>query len=221
MAKSSIHIEAGKMGFFSHNDRTRETENSIFHDEDNFFSCSFKDAIKELKSEINIRAEAYKNRTGQKLQKKAITHLSAIVNLNKNHTHHYLKKVCDYLENTLDTKVVQFSIHRDEGHIEDGKAIKNYHAHIEFLGLDSTGASVRKKLDKGYLSELQTRVSELLVMERGTNYIKEQAPRPKRLDTYEFKAHKKSGDGERAKQKDLKAEIAKLREELQGQGGNP
>lgn len=62
MAISSIHIEAGKMGFFTHNDRTRKTTNSIFNDEENFYSCSAKDAIFLFKKEVkNIRRERNKN----------------------------------------------------------------------------------------------------------------------------------------------------------------
>ena len=51
------------------------------------------------REELKTREEAYKKRTGQKLQKNSITHLSA------HHTEQDLKKVCDYLEETLDTKI--------------------------------------------------------------------------------------------------------------------
>ena len=216
-AKSSIHISAGKMGYFSHNSREKKTANSIFSDEENFYSCNKKTAIENYKSELAIRSKKYQERTGQKLQKKAITHLTAIVNLKANHTEQDLQKVCDYLEQTFDTKIIQTSIHRDEGHItENGEAIKNYHAHIEFMGLDSFGASIRRKFTKGSLSELQTVTSELLQMERGTNYAKEQLPRPERLATYEFKKVKEQEEKIiKAKVKDLKKEISDLRAALQ------
>lgn len=160
--------------------------------------------MKIYNEEIEKRSRAYTQRTGQKLQKSTLTHLSAVVNLNETHTEEDLKKVCEYLERTLDTKIIQSAIHRDEGHmvdteyesddskknplthIEEFKMIKNYHAHIEFIGLDSLGASVKKKIKKGYLRTLQTEVAKILKMQRGD-------PNKKsiRLPTYAFKEHKR------------------------------
>lgn len=231
MAKSSIHIEAGNIGFFSHNSREKKTENAIFSDEENYCSCTNREAIKFYKSELEKRTNAYlKNHPNRKkLHAKTITHLSAIVNFNKEHTETDIKKVCDYLEETFDTKIIQFSLHRDEGHIEDdGTEVKNYHAHIEFMGIDSEGNSVRRKLTKKSLIALQDKTAELLNMERGRNFnkefkefkqgIKEEMPtKAKRLNTYEYKAHaKKLAEVQKlAKQKDLKEEIKELKTELQ------
>jgi hypothetical protein len=229
---SSIHIATGGAGYFAHNSRESKTTNSIFKDEKNYCSCSKDEAFKIYRSELEKRSEAYTNRTGQNLQKKAITHLSAIVNFEQNHDEKDIQKVCDYLEEKFDTKVIQFSLHRDEGHIdENGTAIKNYHAHIEMMGLDSEGVSVRKKLTKKSLSDMQTDVAELLEMERGRNFNKEfkefkngerdtMPTKAKRLDTYEFKAHKKDEAKQiLAKNKDLTKEIAELRATLKEQGG--
>jgi len=222
MAKSSIHIEAGKAGYVYHNSRETPTKNSIFSDEENEVSNSAKDAFKIYRAELKKRVQAYTKKTGRNLHKKTITHLSAIVNLNVNHTLDDLQPLVNHLEKELGTKVFQVAIHRDEGHIEDGKPVKNYHAHIEFMGLDEQGNSVRRKLTKKFLSELQTKTAELLKMERGTNYAKEKKHRPKRLDTYEYKEHKKREEkarkNELAKLKDLKAEMARLRAELKEQG---
>lgn len=224
MAKSSIHIEAGAGGYFAHNSREQSTVNSIFSDEPNFCSCPKKVAFEIYRSELEKRSEAYTERTGQKLQKNAITHLSAIVNFNKDHTPEDMRKVCDLLERKFDTKVIQYAMHRDEGHIkEDGTPDKNYHAHIEFMGLDSRGESVRRKLDRPTLKALQNDVAKTLGMERGKDYAKERSPRPKRLDTYEYKAHKEGIEKEvkeavLATQKDLKDEIALLRSQLKEQG---
>lgn len=193
MAKSSIHIQAGKIGFFSHNSRERKTVNAIFNDESNFISCDNKTAIEKFRSELKIRTFKYlqNHPTRKKLHSKTLTHLSAIVNFNKNHTPQDIKKVCDYLEKTLDTKVIQFAMHRDEGHINSkSEAIKNYHAHIEFMGLDSQGNSIRRKLDRKYLINLQSEVANILNMQRGKNYTQLKEPRPKRLDTYPYKWQK-------------------------------
>ena len=222
MAISSIHIEAGNIGFFSHNDRSRPTKNSIFSDEKNFVNCSSREAIKIYKDELEKRTQAYlKNHsTRKKLHSKTHTHLSAIVNLNKEHTPDDLKKVVEHIEKTFDTKVLQFSIHKDEGHIsDDGESIKNYHAHIEMMGLDSEGNSIKRQLHRKELIALQSATAELLGMERGTNYSKERKPRPKRLNTYEYKESKEQeSKAKRATAKDLKGEIKQLREQLQEQG---
>lgn len=218
MAISSIHIEAGAGGYFAHNSRESHTVNSVFTDEQNFCSCTKEEAFETYRSELEKRTEAYTDRTGQKLQKNAITHLSAIVNFNKEHTPEDMQKVCDLLEKRFDTKVIQFAMHRDEGKSIDDK---NYHAHIEFMGLDSKGESVRRKLDRPTLKALQTDVAKLLGMERGHDYAKERLPRPKRLDTYEWKAHKEEqSKAVLATEKDLKAEIARLREQLKEQGAS-
>ena len=194
MATSSIHIEAGASGYFAHNSRESKTVNSIFDDEKNFCSCTNAQAFDTYKNEITKRREAYKENFGRtKLHSKTITHLSAIVNFNKEHSPKDIKKICDYLENKFDTKVIQYAMHRDEGHIsENGEKIKNYHAHIEFMGLDSKGNSVRRKLDKKALIELQSDVANILKMQRGKNYTELKEKRPKRLDTYEFKKVKEN-----------------------------
>ena len=179
MAISSIHIEPGNGGFFSHNSRESETKNSIFDDEENFCSSTKKESFEIYREELKIRSAAYTKRTNQKLQKNAITHLSAISNFNKDHSPEDIKKVCNYLEEKLDTKIIQYSMHRDEGHIIENEsedihesinidtAIKNYHGHIEMMGLDSQGNSIRRKLDKPFLKNLQTDVANILNMERG------------------------------------------------------
>ena len=194
MATSSIHIEAGASGYFAHNSRESKTVNSIFDDEKNFCSCTNAQAFETYKNELAKRTEAYKENFGRtKLHSKTITHLSAIVNFNKEHSPKDIKKICDYLENKFDTKVIQYAMHRDEGHIsENGEKIKNYHAHIEFMGLDSKGNSVRRKLDKKALIELQSDVANILKMQRGKNYTELKEKRPKRLDTYEFKKVKEN-----------------------------
>ena len=154
MAISSIHFASGGSGYFSHNSRESETNNVIFNDEENYCSTSKDEAFKMYREELKIRSEAYQERTGQKLQKNATTHISAIFNFNKDTTPEQAHKVAEYLENLLDTKVLQLAMHRDEGHIieadrEDihnginvNTAIKNYHGHIELMGLDSQGNSI-------------------------------------------------------------------------------
>ena len=199
---SSIHIAQGQNGYLAHNSRETKTVNSIFRDEQYFCSSPAKESFKIFRDELAVRSQIFTERTGKKVQAKTLTHLSAVVNLTEKHGSADVKKICDYLESRLDTKVFQYAIHRDEGHIaDDGKPVKNYHAHIEFLGLDSEGASVRKKLTRAVLSDLQTEVAKVLGMERGRNFnqewtkfksgeLQERPLKTRRLDTYEFKQAK-------------------------------
>ena len=47
---------------------------------------------------------------------------------------------------------------------------KNYHAHIEMMGLDSDGNAIRQKMNRFVLSNLQDFTAQTLNMERGNNY---------------------------------------------------
>ena len=50
MAISSIHISNGHDGFFAHNSREKATNNTIFHDEENYCSCSAKKAFESTEA---------------------------------------------------------------------------------------------------------------------------------------------------------------------------
>ena len=257
MRESSIHIERGKsLGYFAHNDRSKKTKNSIYDVSQNEVNRSAKEAIKIFREELERRSKRYKEKTGRKLHAKTVTHLSAIVNLNETHTLKDLERVADLLEEKFGVKVVQCAVHKDEGFIDPVTKKKhvNGHGHIEMLGIDEEGRSCRRKLTRSALSQLQTEVAKILNMPRGRNYAKERAPRPKRRDTYAYKAMKQAEERERvkrekiakakrmiadrdkttakevfdidlrtfddhaeflAKVKDVKAEAARLREELQ------
>ena len=212
MRKSSIHIEKGNLGYCFHNTREKPTANSVFTDEKNEYDNDAIKAIEIYRTELKKREKAYTKRTCKKLNKNTITHLSAIVNLNETHSLDDVKKVAEYLEDTLGTKVFQIAIHRDEGYIdnETNKKKINEHAHLEMIGLDEQGNSIRRKLTRSYLINLQSKVAEILNMQRGINYTKERKKRPKRLDTYEYKEYAKR------KTKELKPvlqENKKLKEE--------
>ena len=212
MRKSSIHIEKGNLGYCFHNTRQKPTANSIFSTINNAYDNNAIKAIEIYRTELKKREKAYTKRTCKKLNKNTITHLSAIVNLNETHSLDDVKKVAEYLEDTLGTKVFQIAIHRDEGYIdnETNKKKINEHAHLEMIGLDEQGNSIRRKLTRSYLINLQSKVAEILNMQRGINYTKERKKRPKRLDTYEYKEYAKR------KTKELKPvlqENKKLKEE--------
>ena len=192
MRKSSIHFEHNKevkVGYFYHNSREKPTANSIFSTQNNYCNIDGKTAMENFFNELKKRALEYTKRTGKKLHKNTIRHISTIVNLDEHHTQEDLEKVIKYLENLLDTKIIQYSIHKDEGYIDEEtkQPVVNYHAHLELIGLDSKGNSIRRKLDRKTLIKIQDDISKILNMQRGINYTKERKKRPKRLDTYEYK----------------------------------
>jgi len=298
MAKASAHIAPGNAGYFSHNSRQSFSQSQVFFDEENEIGSRKEEAFEIYRFELKERSAAYKERVGQNIQKKTVTHLSAVVNLEQHHTLEDLKPLTQYIENELDTKVLQEVIHRDEGklvHKETGEILtsgeqffcnpedkklyfdeefeepidmsewnmeKNYHAHIEFVGLASDGKSIKRELTTWFFRKLQDKTAEVLGMERGQitkpTYTKEQMkeikaalkpkktyaddkaygtvftatakklgywkPKPKRSkrkDTHDYKAAKAQENEltakALAKQKDLKAEIARLRIDLQDQ----
>ena len=188
MSKSSIHLQTAKGGTVLHNARENYSKSVVFTDEKNELWNDSKTAFKLFREELEIRTKAYTERTGQKLHKNTSTLISGVVNLEQHHTLEDLIPIKKYLEDKFDTKVIQMSMHRDEGHhkkhshteeeqeLHDLLKIKNYHGHIEMLGLDSQGNSIRRKLDKPMLRTIQTDAAAILGMERGrhTSYNKDE-----------------------------------------------
>jgi len=87
---------------------------------------------------------------------------------------------------------------------------KNYHAHFEMMGLDSTGQAIkRNKLSKFQLSKMQTDVAKILEMERGVLGSK-----AKRRDTHDFKERGSEQQKQKQTVATLKAEIETLRKEM-------
>jgi hypothetical protein len=238
MANSSIHIQGGSGGSVTHNSRETFSYSVVFKDENNELWNDSKDAFKIYRDELNIRSQAYTERTGQKLQKNALTQLSAVVNLEQHHTLKDLESIKKHLEKTFDTKVFQMSIHRDEGKLvnkqdeniklvsgedfflnaKDNKLYfdkqfkkeidmkewnieKNYHAHIEMMGIDSKGNGIKRNyMNIRTLSNIQTFVAKELDMQRGNQSViinengeleRDFSNRKKRQDTHPFKESKK------------------------------
>ena len=115
MAKSSIHLQTAKGGTILHNARENYSKSVVFTDEKNELWNDSKTAFKMFRDELEIRTKAYTERTGQKLHKTTSTLISGVVNLEQKHTLKDMEKIKDYLEKEFDTKVIQMSVHRDEG----------------------------------------------------------------------------------------------------------
>jgi len=207
MAKSSINFQKSNGHSLDHNFRKDKPNYLLpkeFQLENEFW--------KHEKSEQEIFADELSKakRKGGRKPKLENSRWEAVLNLNKNHTLEDVKKIAKHIEKKFNIICSAIAIHRDEGFIEDERPNYNFHAHINFVTYKDGRQNWRKELIKpSTLSELQTEVAEILQMERGQINSKAE-----RLNHRQFKQKAK----ELAKQKDLKAEIAKLREQLKEQG---
>ena len=210
MAKSSINILKNCAGF-SHNDRSEKKQPEYFlpveFRKENEFDRNGIEAQKLLDSYIKEAKENYKNETGQKFQGRVLN-FEAVVNLNQNHTMEDLKKLNENIEKEFGFRAVQTAIHRDEGHIKDGRPIYNYHAHIVFCNLDKNGKTLLKNMTKSDLSKLQDLVSDNLQMERGKP-AKETGAKHKHHTVYRAEKEKEHLENEN---KSLKMELVKAKE---------
>jgi hypothetical protein len=170
MAGSSIHIAKASKSTphnFYHNTREGREPSYLLPREQreaNEYDKTASEAMREFKKLIQERAEKYKQKTGQNIQKKTRLLYSTVVNLEDHHTLKDLEPLKNYLENYLNNgekMVLSISIHRDEGTAER----KNYHAHFELCGLDSNGNGIAKKLNKKFLTDLQAFTAKTLGME--------------------------------------------------------
>jgi len=220
---SSIHIKPSHIGEFFHNSREKPTKNSIGDKSKNYCNRKAIEAIELYKKDLEEKSNLYYEKRKRKLPSNTKTLFSAIINLKEDSTIEDVEKVAKYLEEKLKVKIFQIAIHEDEGYIEDGKFIKNRHAHIMFSGLDENAQSIkRNKLHIHFLRQLQNDIAEILKMERG----KERAVgERKRLDTYEYKKAQKimepiikEKDKEikelKISKKDLEKQISELRKEM-------
>jgi len=215
MRKSSIVLKSFKdvqVHYFYHNSREKPTSNSIFDINNNYTNKTSKESIKSFYREFSIRSKKYTERTGKKLPSNTIKHISGIFNITETTTDKQIKEVIKYLEDTLGTKIIQYSKHLDEGFKnKNGEEKINYHVHLEMIGLDENGWSIRKKLTRQYLRNLQTKVAEILNMERGQDVRK---TKKKRLDTYQYKIHRKLMDEELKQKNEMINKLQKENEEL-------
>lgn len=210
---ASITIKKGHLGEFFHNDRSKPTKNSIFDKSKNVYDKNAKEALDLYQKLLKERSQKYTARTGQKLQKNAITLLSAVVNIKETTTLEDLKRLAKKFEETYGTKTLQIAIHRDEGYVDEkGNKHINHHAHILFMGIDTNGYSVKKKFKISDLKKMQDWAAEILQMERGQSVKK---TKRRRLDTYEYKeAMKLKNEAIQELKKDIKLDNKKINKYL-------
>jgi len=229
MAKASINFAKAAKGGLAHNDRSEDREPDYLLPVEfrlqNEVDRSAGEAAKMISDLYQEARENYRQKFGQKLQAKSYT-WEAVVNLNKEHTLEDVQRLVKEIEKETGFTGVQIAIHRDEGRVERGTPIYNLHAHITFFTLDrQTGEQLYRKqvtekqkergiqpMNRERLSKLQDITAKTLGMERG-----KRGSKAVRLD---HKAYKEAKRQELAKVKDLKQEIADLRQELKANGAN-
>ncbi len=212
MAKSSINFQKARGHSTEHNFRKDKPNYLLpkqFQKQNEFW--------KHEKSEQEIFDDELSKakRKGGRKPKLENSRWEAVLNLNANHGLEDVKKVAEHIEKEFNITCSAIAIHRDEGFVDDNnKPQYNYHAHINFVTYKDGKQNWRKEhIKPQMLSDLQTKVAELLEMERG-----EVGSKAVRLEHRQHREIKKREEKLLAKQKDLKAEIARLRAELKEQG---
>jgi len=232
MAKASINFAKAAKGGLAHNDRSEDREPDYLLPVEfrlqNEVDRSAGEAAKMISDLYQEARENYRQKFGQPLKAKSYV-WEAVVNLNKEHTLEDVQRLTKAIEKETGFTGVQIAIHRDEGHInERGVPQYNLHAHITFFTLDrQTGQQLYRKglterqkrenpelkaMNRERLSKLQDLTAKVLGMERG-----KQGSKAVRMEHKQYKEAKRQ---ELAKVKDLKQEIADLRQELKANGAN-
>lgn len=171
---------------FLHNTRTLKTNNSIFSTEYNFTKSLIDlkkiDEVKEYFSNEEEELKKFvKEKTKQKSKNKfhivdsliSISDDDEINTLSLEEQQKILIKKTEnyvsYLKNK-GIKVYQYSLHFDEGHIDENEEIKiNRHIHIIHSNILESGKSFTKSLyqkNRG-ISKIQDLISEVFQMKRG------------------------------------------------------
>lgn len=171
---------------FLHNTRTLKTNNSIFSTEYNFTKSLIDlkkiDEVKEYFSNEEEELKKFvKEKTKQKSKNKfhiidSLISISDDEEINtltlEEQQKILIKKTEDYvlyLKNQ-GIKVYQYSLHLDEGHIDENEEIKiNRHIHIIHSNILESGKSFTKSLyqkNRG-ISKIQDLISEVFQMKRG------------------------------------------------------
>ena len=179
MQKSSINIQPVKGNSEAHNLRKTKLD-YVFSSKTHLNQSVVMDEIGPTRQRLE---ELYKEKTGQKMQKKATPIREGVVIVGKKNNMKDLVKMSGRIEEELGIKTMQIHLHEDEGHQDrdSGEFKQNRHAHIVFNWInEETGKSV--KLNKQHMAQMQTIVAESLGLQRGQSSDK------KHLHSMEFKA---------------------------------
>lgn len=179
MQKSSINIQPVKGNSEVHNLRKTKLD-YVFSSKTHLNQSIMMNEIGPTRQRLE---DLYKEKTGQKMQKKATPIREGVVIVGKKNKMKDLVEMCGEIEKKLGIKTMQIHLHEDEGHQdrESGEFKQNRHAHIVFNWMnEDTGKSI--KLNKQHMAQMQTIVAESLGLQRGQSSDK------KHLHSMEFKA---------------------------------
>ncbi|WP_411811943.1 hypothetical protein ACLB9Y_00890 [Chryseobacterium scophthalmum] len=183
--KTSINFKAVKSDSETHNFR-KKTFDYIRRDltpkNEYWMEQKISDRIQKIE-------EYCKEKSGRKLQKNAMSVREAVVVIKEDTTMLELQNLAKRLEEELNIRIFQITIHKDEGHIDkDTKEWKpNYHAHLVADWQDlKTGKTLKHQ--SFHYSKMQDLTAECLNMERGISGSKG------RLEAIEFKIQQKEKD---------------------------
>jgi len=208
MAKSSINFQKATPRSTDHNFRKDKPDYLLpkeFQKENEFWKHK-KSELEIFEYELSIA-----KRKGGRIPKFENSRWEAVLNLNAEHNLEVVKKVAVDIQKKFNITCSAIAIHRDEGYIDNnGKPHYNHHAHLNFVTYKNGRQNWRHQhIRPKNLSDLQTKVADILSMDRG-----EYGSKAVRLN------HKQQRSASKAKATitALKAEVAQLRKELQEQG---
>ena len=190
MPQTSVHIRPVHAGSEEHNERKKKLDHvreDLSKFNENWTATGYTgnaDLLAEIK-------EDYKAEHGKKLHAKATPIREGVVVIQEDTTMAQLLAACSRCEEEFGIRLQAVSIHRDEGHfeegatpLEDGPWVGNFHAHLTWCWYDWR-THTTCKLNRDDTAAMQTIFAQELGMDRGTPSTK------KGLDAITFKVQKK------------------------------
>ena len=218
MPQTSVHIRPVHAGSEEHNERKKKLDHvreDLSEFNENWTATGYTgnaDLLAEIK-------EDYKAEHGKKLHAKATPIREGVVVIQEDTTMAQLLAAGRRCEEEFGIRLQAVSIHRDEGHfeegatpLEDGPWVGNFHAHLTWCWYDWR-THTTCKLNRDDTAAMQTIFAQELGMDRGTPSTK------KGLDAITFKVQKKQeqlaaleqqGKQDTAKAEQLRQQLAAL-----------
>lgn len=190
MPQTSIHIRPVHAGSEEHNERKKKLDHvrSDLSKLNENWAASLYTCNADLLAEIK---EDYKAEHGKKLHAKATPIREGVVVIQENTTMEQILAAGLRCEEEFGIRLLAVSVHRDEGHFEEGPNpmtpgpwVGNYHAHLTWCWYDWR-THTTCKLNRDDTAAMQTIFAQELGMDRGTPGTK------KGLDAITFKVKKK------------------------------
>jgi hypothetical protein len=165
-----------------------------------FVGLDYDKIFNEIKEEYKkTTGKNWDQRKGPRVDKEQVFK-EMVINTKSTTTIEDIKKLSANLQK-MGIKVLEVSVHNDEGHIlEDGSKKYNYHCHVIFANVNSQGHY--KRWQKKDLEHLQNVVADSLDMERG-----QKGSKSKRLSAQQYKKVA-------ANKSDIENKVATLEKEL-------